>query len=356
MCEGERPSVPCPDPPPHLDGAGDPENVETRAGEALPSDYVARLRADFDGHPGLADRLLTATVLEAPRGLRINALRGTVEDTLSELADDDLAGDPVPWATWARVVDPVAARRLTETDAWREGRVVLQSLSSMLAVVALDPKPGERILDLCAAPGGKSALIAALAEGTLDLLANDRSRRRCLRMRALLDTLGVTARIRTGPGERLPARELGTFDRVLVDAPCSGEGRFRVDDPQSHATWSKKAVRRLASLQKSLLHTAIAAVRPGGVIVYSTCTLGREENEAVVARALQRFGDGPTGIELDAVSTSIPRGLPLLGNPDDLDEAAMRRLGPDPGGDHVAAATEGFFLARLRRRGGEPVA
>lgn len=348
--------MPCPDPPSHSDAAAGPKDAETRAAEALPPDYVARLRADFDGHPGLADRLLAAAALDVPRGLRINTLRGTAEDTLAELADDDLAGDPVPWATWSRVVAPAAARRITETDAWRDGRVVLQSLSSMLAVIALDPKPGERILDLCAAPGGKTALIAALADGRLDLHANDRSRRRCLRMRALLDTLGATARIRTGPGERLPARDLGTFDRVLVDAPCSGEGRFRVDDAQSHATWSKKVVRRLASLQKSLLHTAIAAVRPGGVIVYSTCTLGREENEAVVARALQRFGDGPTGIELDAVPTAIPEGLPLLGAPADLDATAMRRLGPDPRGDVVEAATEGFFLARLRRRGGEPVA
>ena len=331
-------------------------NAVDRAAAILPSDYVARLRADFDGHAGIADRLLAATTLEVPRGLRINTLRGEIEDTVAELAKEELAGTPVPWAAWARVVTPDIARRVTESDAWRDGRVVLQSLSSMLAVIALDPKPGERTLDLCAAPGGKTALIAALADGRLDLHANDRSRRRCLRMRALLDTLGVTARIRTGPGERLPARELGTFDRVLVDAPCSGEGRFRINDDQSHATWSKKVVRRLASLQKSLLHAAIAAVRPGGVIVYSTCTLGREENEAVIARALKRFGDGPTGIELDAVTTSIPKGLPLLGDPLDLGETAMRRLGPDPQGDPVAAATEGFFLARIRRRGGEPVA
>ncbi len=347
--------MPSPDPAAIPEG-NKPTNAADRAAGILPADYVARVRSDFDGHSGLADRVLASTATESPRGLRINTLRGGVEDVVARLEGDGLAGDPVPWADWARVVDPAAARRLTDTDAWRDGRVVLQSLSSMLAVVALDPKPDERILDLCAAPGGKSALIAALAGGRVDLLANDRSRRRCLRMRALLDALAVTARIRTGPGERLPARDLGTFDRVLVDAPCSGEGRFRVDDPGTHATWSKKAVRRLASLQKSLLHAAIAAVRPGGVVVYSTCTLGREENEAVVARALHRFGDGPTGIELEAVSSSIPKGLPLLGDPVDLDETAMRRFAPDPEGDHVAAATEGFFLARLRRRGGERVA
>ena len=91
------------------------------------------------------------------------------------------------------------------------------------------------------------------------------------------------------------------------------------------------------------------------MIVYSTCPLGREENEAVVARALQRFGDGPTGIELDAVPTSIPEGLPLLRAAADLDATAMRRLGPDPAGDQTLAAIEGFFLVRLRRRGGEPV-
>ena len=245
---------------------------------------------------------------------------------------------------------------VTASAAWREGKVVVQSPTSVLAAMALEPRSGERVLDLCAAPGGKTAAIADLADGDLDLVANDRSRPRCHRMRALFEMLGVRATIRTGPGERTADRDLDTFDRVLVDAPCSGEGRFRADDPTSIGAWTPKATRRLASTQKALLHAAIHLVRPGGVVVYATCTLGRVENEEVVGRALARYGDGQTGVELDPLPPAMPAGLPLLNSPGDEPSsyAAMRRWAPDPAGSPWLRAMDGFFLARLRRRGGHP--
>ena len=329
------------------------------ATESLPADFVSRLRSDFASSPDVADRLLAATALELPRGLRVNPLRGDPDQTIRELDELGLAGIPVSWAAWSRVIPRSTSRAITETEAWRDGRVVLQSLTSMLAVLGLDPHPGERILDLCAAPGGKTALIAALVDNDVQIIANDRSRTRCMRMRAMLQMLGVEASIRTAPGERIPYRDHGTFDRVLVDAPCSGEGRFRSDDPRSHQKWSTKGVKRLASVQKSLLHAAIQAVRPGGVIVYSTCTLGQDENEAVLRRALARYGDGPTGITLDPLPPEIPKGLALLDppiSPDSPAENAVRRFGSNPEGDQQNAAMEGFFVARLRKKGGMRVA
>lgn len=328
------------------------------ATESLPAAFVDRLQSDFAPTPDVADRLLAATALDLPRGLRVNPLRGDPEETIRELDELGLAGVPVDWAAWSRVIPRSTSRAVTETEAWREGRVVLQSLTSMLAVMSLDPHPGERILDLCAAPGGKTSLIAALAGNDLHILANDRSRVRCMRMRAMLKMLGAEASIRTAPGERIPFRDHGTFDRVLVDAPCSGEGRFRADDPGSHEKWSVKGVRRLASVQKSLLHAAIQAVRPGGIIVYSTCTLGQEENEAVLRRALQRYGDGPTGMALDSLPSGIPKGLALLDpptSPGTSPETALRRFGSNPEGDHQGAAMEGFFIARFRKKGGVEV-
>ena len=329
------------------------------AAESLPATFVERLRSDFTPSPEIAERLLAATALDLPRGLRLNPLRGDPHQTIQELEGLGLAGTPVSWAAWGRVIPRSSSRAVTETEAWRDGRVVLQSLTSMLAVMGLDPHPGERILDLCAAPGGKTSLIAALTGNDVQIIANDRSRTRCMRMRAMLGMLGAVASIRTAPGERIPLRDHGTFDRVLVDAPCSGEGRFRADDPGSHAKWSVKSARRLASVQKSLLHAAIQAVRPGGVIVYSTCTLGREENEAVLQRALARYGEGPTGIALDSLPLGIPEGLPLLDPPNppaSPAEPAVRRFGANPEGDHQDAAMEGFFVARLRKKGGMHVA
>ena len=329
------------------------------ATESLPAPFVERLRSDFPPVTGIADRLLAATALDLPRGLRLNPLRGDVERTIDELRELGIESTPVAWAPWARVIPRTSSRAITETEAWREGRVVLQSLTSMLAVMGLAPRPGERILDLCAAPGGKTALIAAMVGNDAQIIANDRSRTRCMRMRAMIGMLNAKASIRTSPGERIPFRDHGTFDRVLVDAPCSGEGRFRSDDPASHEKWSVKGARRLASVQKSLLHAAIQAVRPGGVIVYSTCTLGREENEAILHRALTRYGEGPTGMSLDPLPPEIPEGLALLDPPMDTaetsapsPETAIRRYGSDPRGRPENAAMEGFFVARLRKRGG----
>ena len=321
--------------------------------EGPPEAWMSRVREDYEDHPGIADRILGNVSDPRWRGLRLNSLRGDPDRTRRELEDAGIAGESLPWFEDAIVVDEGTAQRAKDHPAWNEGRIILQSPSSLAAVRALDARPGERILDLCAAPGGKSAAIAASTGGPIDLVANDRSRNRCHRMRALFETLGVEAGIRTGPGERMPGPREGGFDRVLVDVPCSGEGRFHVDDPRTWAEWTPKATRRLASLQKSLLHAAIQLVRPGGRIVYSTCTLGRTENEAVIARALQRYGDEPHRIVLDPLPEEIPEGVPLIDPPDEVHaDSSMRRFVPDGTGSTVRRSLDGFFIAALRTRGG----
>lgn len=336
--------MPCPD----------AASGSTDATGALPDDWVTRVRDDFAASPGVAARILASTRMPRWRGLRFHAIRGDPAGTRRELVDAGLELHGVPWCERLAVIRHEDVPRVTDSEAWREGRVVVQSPTSVLAALALAPRRGERVLDLCAAPGGKSAAIADLADGAIDLVANDRSRPRSHRMRALFEMLGVEAIVRTGPGERLPARDRDAFDRVLVDAPCSGEGRFRAAEPESIGAWTVKSTRRLASTQKAILHAAIHAVRPGGVVVYATCTLGRVENEDVVARALARYGEGPTGVELDPLPETIPEGLPLLDPPATPESAAcgMRRWAPDPDGPPWARAMDGFFLARIRRRGG----
>ena len=312
---------------------------------------MARVRADFESHPEVIARILDATSAPRWRGLRINRRRGDWTRTLVRLEEAGLAGEATTVAPWLRLVDEATARTVTRHELATTGHVVLQSVSSVLAGIALAPEPGERVLDLCAAPGGKSALLADLADGEIDLVANDRSRSRAHRMRGFLDLLGVRADVRTGPGERFDRRQDGGFDRVLVDAPCSGEGRFRGDDPETYASWTPKAARRLASTQKALLHAAIRLVRPGGIVVYSTCTLGGVENESVVRRALDRYGSGATGIELDPLPARLPPGVPLLGDDDsELASRSMRRWVTDPEDAGLGRALDGFFVARLRRR------
>ncbi len=277
--------------------------------------------------------------LREPRPVcfRVNRLLATPEQVLEELAD--LAPEPVPWCEDAFVLP--SGTTLSSRAAWQAGRLYIQSLSSIAATLALDPQPGEAILDLCAAPGSKTSHIAALMRNEGRLVANDASKSRSFKLRAVLERLGARAQIKTGPGEQLGRRLRDQFDRVLVDAPCSGEGRFHVDDPQSYARWSTGHVKRLASKQKMLLHAGIEATRPGGVIVYSTCTLSPEENEGVLARALKKYP-----VELEELPVTSINGLPALTEwkgkalPEQLSRARRLLAGP---------RFDGFFLARLRK-------
>lgn len=276
--------------------------------------------------------------------LRVNTLRIAPDAAAAALTEAGLQVTRGPWSE-ALSVPPeqrgLALRHRLHVD----GSMVAQSLSSQAAARALDPQPGEDIADLCAAPGSKTGHIAQLMR-TGCLVANEVSKGRTYKMKDVLLRLGVLhtdgldVRIRTGDGVRFRGHR-DSFDRVLVDAPCSGEGRFHTADPASYAGWSLKKVKACASKQKALLHAALDACKPGGVVLYATCTLAPEENEAVLARAIKRYPDMRLEplIELDGA-------LPALGEwkgkafPPQIAEHA-RRLPPGP-------VWDGFFLARLR--------
>lgn len=167
------------------------------------------------------------------------------------------------------------------------GLIHSMTLSSALPVIALNPKPGELILDLCSAPGGKTALMAMITEDRVLIVANDKRLDRLTALSANLKRLGVTSAIITHyRGEQFP---LGIeFDKVLVDAPCSGEGRYRVG-LEGELLYQKGTGRsNLPSIQKGLLVRAFDLLKAGGILVYSTCTINPEENEAVVDYLLRK--------------------------------------------------------------------
>ena len=313
---------------------------------ALPEPFVQRIHRELG--KDCANRILASAADDPPRAVRFNPLRAETDATRRTLEDAGVGFTMVPWCPEAALIEPGHLPIILEHPLWMSGAVHVQSLPSIAAAVALDPQPGERILDLCAAPGGKTSHIAARMGNSGEVVANDLSRGRMHRMQALLKKLNARATVVRRDGTRIGRREPDGYDRVLVDAPCSGEGRFNLADPTSISDWTVSKTRRLSSLQKSLLHSAIAAVRPGGVVLYSTCTYGRIENEAVIERAISRYGDGPTGIELE----EIPGDITPMSGPMECDAApgSMLRSIPDPLGHSASRAMAGFFLARLRRR------
>ena len=217
--------------------------------------------------------------LERPRAvaLRFNPLKGAAPEL-------PFVEDPVPWEPQGFYYDPQARPGL---HVYHEAGVYyLQEASAMAPVALLNPQPGECICDLCAAPGGKTTQIAGRMLGKGFLLCNEINPKRAKILSRNIERMAVSNALVTNEHPaNLAARFPGFFDRVLVDAPCSGEGMFRKEEA-AVTDWSQETVEMCARRQAEILHSAAQMVRPGGRLVYSTCTFAPEEDEMAVATFL----------------------------------------------------------------------
>ncbi|MBQ2928133.1 MAG: RsmB/NOP family class I SAM-dependent RNA methyltransferase [Oscillospiraceae bacterium] len=222
--------------------------------------------------------------LERPRAvaLRFNPLKG-------EAPHMDFTGDPVPWEPRGYYYDPNARPGLHPYH--EAGVYYLQEASAMAPVSLLDPQPGEWVCDLCAAPGGKTTQIAGRMAGKGFLLCNEINPKRAKILSRNIERMGVGNALVTNehPG-KLAERFAGCFDKVLIDAPCSGEGMFRKEEA-AVTDWSQETVEMCARRQQEILASGAMLVRPGGRLVYSTCTFAPEENEQAVAAFLEKHPD-----------------------------------------------------------------
>ncbi|MEI6289832.1 MAG: RsmF rRNA methyltransferase first C-terminal domain-containing protein, partial [Chloroflexota bacterium] len=220
-------------------------------------------------------------------GLRVNTLKVSLEEfrKLSPFA----LGDAVPWCSSAAFLEGGSRPGLHPYHS--AGIYYLQDPSAMSAAELLAPLPGERVLDLSAAPGGKTTQIAALMQGQGLLVANEIKDKRVGHLAQNVERWGAgNILITNETPERLSDHFGAYFDRVLVDAPCSGEGMFR-KDMGARADWSPEMVSGCAVRQKNILRVAVHLVKPGGFLFYSTCTFAPEEDEGVINQILQENKD-----------------------------------------------------------------
>ena len=242
----------------------------------LPVEFLSRVKAQLG-----EEYELFLQSLERPRAvaLRFNPLKGQAPAL-------PFVGDPVPWEPRGYYYDPVSRPGLHPYH--EAGVYYLQEASAMSAVSLLDPKPGERICDLCAAPGGKSTQIAGRLMGQGFLLCNEWSPKRAKILSQNIERMGVgNALVTNETVDRLAQKLPGYFDRVLIDAPCSGEGMFRKEEA-AVTDWSQETVEMCARRQAEILAAGAKLLRPGGRLVYSTCTFAPEENEEAIAAFLER--------------------------------------------------------------------
>lgn len=273
------------------------------------------------------ESLLSANNLVPPFTVRTNTLKTDRASLAYSLADRGFESIPGEIAPEALILKNPAG--VMDIDLYENGHFFVQDEASMVVSLAVAPRPGERIIDACSAPGGKTTHMAALMGNEGEILALDISEERIQRVRENCARLGVTC-VRCAVSDARKLQDVHLADRVLVDAPCSGLGVIR-RNPDIKWGRSMRDIRGLAVLQKEILAAASKWVRPGGVLVYSTCTLSPIENEGVVEEFLASS---------DFVPDALPEGFPGA-----APGSCMARLAPSLQG------TDGFFIYRMRRGG-----
>lgn len=237
--------------------------------------------------------------------VRANPRKTTTADLVNWLTDEGYTAEPVPWYPDLQRIASDGPAALGTTTAFRAGHFYLQDISSVVPVFALDPQPGDKILDLAAAPGGKTALIHDLADGKTNITAVEKSPRRAARMKAFLklhDIENVNVLIADGRKKRFH----DAFDRVLVDAPCSTEGKIAQLDAALATHWTNwKKIKALATVQKGLIRNGFRHLAAGGRLVYATCSFPEAENEDVIRYLLKHEP------EVRLVEPRLPDGIPL---------------------------------------------
>lgn len=267
---------------------------------------------------------------------RLNLLKGDRADIINQLRREGIRFRDVPGIDHAFQLDSTE-KELEKSSPYKAGQIYLQGLSGMLAPLMLDPKPGESVLDMAAAPGSKTTMLAALMnnEGTIEALEPDFIRLE--RLKHNCNLLGVeNTSFHQGQAERYRTDEEGIYDAILADVPCSGEGRFNLYDPPSFIFWKERSVPKFAKLQTKILDAGIRLLKPGGRLLYSTCTMNSNENEGVVEAMLAKYPN------LTCTAFQTPVAPIAEYEPIEKNGLKALRITPSP-------RFEGFFLCLINK-------
>lgn len=298
-----------------------PESLARRIDAQYSSEAAARIRAGFEA--------------QRPTTLRANTLKASHDDIASQLDEAGIAWEPAPAPALANafVIRNAREDAVRELSAYDKGEVYLQSLPAMLPALALAPRPNENILDMAAAPGGKTCHMAALSGGGAFITACEKNHVRAERLRYNLAKQGAP-RVNVMECDARKLDEFFRFDKILLDVPCSGSGTVRIGPDACKCSFSDELLARSVKTQQALLRRALDVLAPGGTLVYATCSILAEENEGVLERVLAK-----SKADLVPLPERLLEGVPLL--PCRLPEAA------------VVCPTdlfEGFFLALIEKK------
>ncbi len=302
----------------------------------LPKDFIDNLYETYS--PLTVDKILSGMLGERNTTLRANNIKTTIQELMRNLKENNIKFERVEWYKDALVIKNAKEKQIESLEAYQKGLLYLQSLSSMIPPIILNPKPGEKVLDLTSAPGSKTTQMASMMENKGYILANELDKLRCERLKYNIEKQGAKiVEVINQRGEKVGENHREEFDKVLLDAPCSGEGRFLGNNVSTYRNWSARNVMQLAKLQKKLLKSAYEALKVNGIMVYSTCTLNKEENEKVLDWAINN-------LNLKLIDINIDIKGKMQGFNENLDKSIKKAIRILP-----TKKEEGFFIAKLRK-------
>ncbi len=302
--------------------------------------FLSRAAAVWSVSPAEAERLASGGLRSS---VRINPLRSRPVAEIRRELEALTAVEAIPWCDGAFHITG-DRKAVTESALHAAGEVYVMNASSLIPALALAPEPDQDILDVCASPGGKSAHIAALTRNGARLWLNDGIKSRLKKLQELIDIMNIsTVNVTDVQGQYLDKFVDATFDRILLDAQCSGEGMADLSRPDALKFWTPDRIEKMSRLQQRMLVAAFKLLRPGGTLVYSTCTIAPEENEAPVDH-LVRHNDEAV---IEPIPVDVPEGRPGLarweGRSYHPDLRHAMRIVPN-------AFMEAFFVCRITRR------
>lgn len=276
------------------------------------------------------------------RSIRVNTLKTTIEEVKKRLEKQGYTLEQVPWCKESFFIEQKEGRRdAGNTIEHQLGYFYIQEAASMIPPIVLSPKKDELVLDMAASPGSKTSQMAQMMENTGLIIANDINGMRMVPLSANIARLGITNTVTTMMRGQQFNKFKETFDKVLIDAPCSGTGTIR-KSVKTIMMWNPGVLKGLSNVQKELIQTAFNCVKKNGAIVYSTCSLEPEENEAVVSWLLEKNANA----KVEEIKLNIKRTEPVTefnGIKFNPEVKKTLRIWPQDND------TEGFFVARIRK-------
>ena len=261
--------------------------------------------------------------------LRINTIKSNKDKIKEDLNKANIEFCEVDWYNDALIIENVRENEIKKLDIYENGEIYLQSLSSMLPPIILEPKPNENILDMAAAPGGKTTQIAALSNNETMITACEKNKIRAERLKYNLEKQGAR-RVNVMLEDARKLDDFFSFDKILLDAPCSGSGTIDINN----INITKELINRSAKTQEELLKKALRILKKGKTMVYSTCSILHQENEGIISKVLSKVN-----AEIIPIDSKLFENIPLL--PVKIDGTICV---------YPNELYEGFFVAKITKK------